>query len=308
MAITAQQREDRKQHIGGSDVPTIMGCNPFATAHDLWLEKTGQVPAFEGNEATRIGTAIEPAVRQLYEQERGVFLFKPTSTFSDEATGGLLRVNPDFFEEKAKRGSVIVESKSSMQSRDDDGWGDPGTNEVPESVLYQVQAQMACCDSDIARVARLFGGYRLGFAVYEIRRDDSLIDIIREEVQAFWELVQSGKPPSSLPSEGSMKRRQRVSGKVAAIDPELVKAFDAARAAKKIAEEQEEAAKLALLAALGDADEGNIAGWSLTYREQSRTGIDTKALSAAHPELAKQFATSSTYRVLRVSPKKEKKS
>jgi putative phage-type endonuclease len=307
MAITAQQRENRKSHIGGSDVPTIFGCNPFASAHDLWLEKTGQVPGFEGNDATLIGTHLEPAIKGLYETTRKIKLFKPTSTFADEATGGLMRVNPDFFEDKAQRGSKLVESKSNMQARDDDAWGEPGTDEVPLPVMYQVQAQMACTDSELARVARLFGGYRMGFSVYEVRRNNSLIEMIREEVQAFWELVESNTPPSSLPSEQSMKRRQRVSGKEAAIDPELVLAFDAARKAKKLAEDHEDAARLALLAALGDADQGLVQGWNLTYREQARAGLDTKSLTAAHPELAKQFATSSTYRVLRVSPIKEKK-
>ena len=33
----------RTKGIGGSDVSIIAGINPFKSAHQLWLEKTGQI-------------------------------------------------------------------------------------------------------------------------------------------------------------------------------------------------------------------------------------------------------------------------
>ena len=53
----------RTQGIGGSDVSIIAGINPFKSAHQLWLEKTGQMEPEEGDtEYTHFGTLLEPIV------------------------------------------------------------------------------------------------------------------------------------------------------------------------------------------------------------------------------------------------------
>jgi len=44
MSITEAQRIDRKNHLGSSDIPAIMGFSRFSTnKYDVWLEKTGRV-------------------------------------------------------------------------------------------------------------------------------------------------------------------------------------------------------------------------------------------------------------------------
>lgn len=73
-----QQTEEwlkfRSTRIGGSDAPIIMGDSPFMTPHQLWKQKRGLAPAFEGNFATRRGNRFEPVMRSLYELETGLEL------------------------------------------------------------------------------------------------------------------------------------------------------------------------------------------------------------------------------------------
>ena len=57
----------RTMGIGGSDVSVIAGINPYKSAYQLWLEKTGQTePAESENEYTHFGTVLEPVIRKEF--------------------------------------------------------------------------------------------------------------------------------------------------------------------------------------------------------------------------------------------------
>jgi len=60
-----------------------------------------------------------------------------------------------------------------------------------------------------------------------------------------------------------------------------------------------DAAQAEVLAALGQAECGNCSFGQVTYFEQSRSGIDAKALKDQLPEIAAQFANITKYRVAR---------
>ena len=110
MAITELQREKRLQSLGASDIPTILGLNPFQSAADLWLVKTGQVEPGDMSEAAEIGNALEAGIAPLCETRMGVKLVKPTGTF--HAANGVMTANVDRMVGKAAKGSPIVEMKS----------------------------------------------------------------------------------------------------------------------------------------------------------------------------------------------------
>ncbi len=63
----------RTQGIGGSDVSIIAGINPFRSAHQLWLEKTGQAePEETESEYAHFGTLLEPVVRKEFTRRTGI--------------------------------------------------------------------------------------------------------------------------------------------------------------------------------------------------------------------------------------------
>ena len=61
--------EIRRDYIGGSDAGAIIGVNPYSNAFSVWAEKTGKVPEFEGNTATKVGTYLEDLVARLFMEE-----------------------------------------------------------------------------------------------------------------------------------------------------------------------------------------------------------------------------------------------
>ena len=63
--------EGRKNYIGGSDVGAIIGLNPYKTATDIYLEKTGQKEPFEGNMFTEAGERLEPIIAEWYADQSG---------------------------------------------------------------------------------------------------------------------------------------------------------------------------------------------------------------------------------------------
>lgn len=63
----------RTQGIGGSDVSIIAGINPFRSAYQLWLEKTGQAePEETESEYAHFGTLLEPIVRNEFTRRTGI--------------------------------------------------------------------------------------------------------------------------------------------------------------------------------------------------------------------------------------------
>ena len=52
--------------IGASEVATMLGLNPYQTAVDLWLAKTGKTDGFTGNYASRRGQHLEAFVLAAY--------------------------------------------------------------------------------------------------------------------------------------------------------------------------------------------------------------------------------------------------
>lgn len=65
------KRSDMKQWIGGSELAAILGLDQYRSPLDVWLQKTGRVEPFEGNEATFRGQVFEDAVGVYMERELG---------------------------------------------------------------------------------------------------------------------------------------------------------------------------------------------------------------------------------------------
>jgi len=291
MTITPQQLEDRRKGIGASDVPALFGCG-YRTAYDLWLDKTGKLSedANESNEAMEIGNDLEPAIGQMAAKRlrlepsfEGLIASPPT--FIHPA--GVLRANLDFLANFAGGLQTIVEAKSTAVG---DDWGPEGTDDVPNRVIFQVQAQFACSGLKIAHVAQLLMRFRASFRLYQVDRNQEICDAIVERAHEFWtKNVVADIPPDGIPSLDVVKHVVRVPKKTISIPPATAAAYLSATEDAKVAEEARDAAKAALIAALGDAEEGVYDGGRFTYFEQTRKETVQRA---------------STFRVLRAAKAK----
>lgn len=286
MAITEKQRIARAKGVGSSDIGAIMGFNPYRTAHDVWLEKTGRVEGFEGNAHTVRGEILEPAILKLAELDIGHRIVAPKSPF----VRGLNRANVDGMIERYAKGQPIVEAKSSLVS---DGWGEPGTDEVPHHVHLQVMHQMLCAESDFAYVVRLGGFYKLD--IYHIEFDRDIAEAIENATDAFWNnhVVPDIAPPIDDASRGTLAYYgglERDNDLHAPVDPKLCYDYVIADREEKEAKKRKDLAKTQIMAALGDASNGDVEGYKVKVTScKGRKSIDTKALEAECPDIAEKY-------------------
>jgi predicted phage-related endonuclease len=205
-------------------------------------------------------------------------------------------VHPDGIVEGSR--PRLYEGKTARSARDRDGnvvWGEPGTDEIPEEYVLQVQHGMLVVAArfditiEVADVAVLIGldDYRQ----YEVPADRELQEMLVDEERDFWRRVQSGDaPPITTPNDVKLKYgRASVTGvvhandEIAAAVAELAALKDRGARDKPRIESLE--AKIQL--AFGDLDTLVHRGKVLaTWRAQKgRKGFDDEALAKAHPTL-----------------------
>ena len=290
--MTAKQAAERKKGIGSSDVPTILGINPWANSHDLWLQKTGRVPPTEENDAMYMGTMLEEVVLKLAADRLEQRIVKPSTTFVGAKS--FMRANIDGMIGKAMRGATIVEAKTTGNTED---WGLDGSSDVPERIKAQVQYQMMCASSDVAHVACLIGERGLRFAMFRIPYDEFYAEHIMEQVSRFWEHnVKTDTPPECLPSLESVRRIIRsADAPIVAIEERLFEEDAAANAMLKDAKSKHEAARSALLCALGQSTHGEGGGFKVRVSVVESDRFDAKRFVLEHPEYADAFRILSSH-------------
>lgn len=273
--ITAAQRERRRKFIGSSDAAAIAGLDPYRTATDVWLDKTNRLDTDGGSEATDRGNWLEPALISFAEHRLGRSLVRDQMY---EHKNGILAANLDAVDPEKKE---IVEGKTTVLR---DEWGDEYTDDIPKRVIVQVHHQFAVMGKEyrVCHVPVLMPGYKsFDFRMYRIERNDELADMIAQQDVDFVEkYIRSDTPPEHFkPSMEVVKRIRREPNKTISIPKDLVAAWQIAAEAKKMAEEELEAAKLAVLACLGDAEAGNSQLGLVTYLETNRKGYEVKPTS-----------------------------
>lgn len=273
--ITAEQRELRKHYIGSSDSPAIVGVDPYRSAADVFLEKTGQADGFDGNEHTDRGNLLEPVLIEWFAQHVGRPL-RTSGLFVTRTDCGELCANLDAFLPPCDLapGGAVVECKTSVNR---DEWGEAGTDEVPERVIVQTHHAMWMVGPPcrVAFVPVLLPGFRsFDFRVYRVDRNDELADAVAEQCRRFKrEHVDALVPPSDFrPSIEVLKRVRREPGKVIPLADDLVDRWIAAKAAEKQAREDREQTEAELVGALRDAEAGSYSRGLVIYMETKRKG------------------------------------
>lgn len=296
MPITQKQREHRRKHIGSSDMAPIMGLSVYANAADIYHQKVGDIVEKEEkqNDAIDVGNYLEDGILQWAADRLGVTIRK-----NQRRVKGVFAANVDAM---VVEQPWIIEAKTSGWTNPmfrGEEWGDEMTAEVPVHVLIQTHHQMYVTGRFRAYVPALIPGR--GFCLFQIDRNETLIDDIVHTGEAFWQHnVERRVPPADVPTLDTLKVLVREEdGPEAEVDDGLVYEYIVAKEAKKMAEKRHEDAQRALIHALGHAERGisNVA--RLTYREQVQNRVDTRLLKEKFPEVAEQVTVQRSFRVLR---------
>lgn len=288
-------KPDRRATLGASEAPAVLGVDPYRTPHDVYLVKTGQVPDFEGNAATKRGIVLEPALLDYFEREAGrtfqrqVRMVHPSGLLSATLDGYC-----DFEDEP-----FLVEAKSTGLVEE---WGEEGTDQVPRKVLVQIHQQFACVRPTIrvCYVPVLLVGFRGAEArLYKVQRNDRLCEIVEAAGLEFMQRVKALIPPATPPSLEVIERIRREPSQRVTVHEDLVSRWLEAKAQRKAAEDVEETARRDLLAAMGDAEIGESSVGVVTYGETKTSKFNLSRFKTEQPDIAAQYVEQSTYRTLR---------
>lgn len=272
MSLNKEQREARKKYLGSSDLPAVVGVDEWRNASDVWLEKTGRVVREDKDSPVQeFGHAFEKAVIDLFAKRKGVTVernvFMANEMFCSNLDG---LIEGESLE--------VVEAKTTGKGEE---WGPEGTDEIPERILIQVHEQMYVVTSATGKECRvawvpvLIPGFRhLEVRTYRVERNDALMESAIAIGSRFWkEHVATDTPPDNfMPSLDMLKRARRQPEKVVSLADDLVQGWIEADAKEKAAKKESERAKVAVLAALGDAEGGQYSTGLITYYSQHRSG------------------------------------
>jgi predicted phage-related endonuclease len=177
-------------------------------------------------------------------------------------------------------------------ARTAEGWGESGTDEVPDAYAIQVQHGMAVTGLPRCDIAVLIGGS--DFRIYAVERDHELIaDLILAEA-AFWARVDERVPPAPR----TYTEAQRLWGRAKPAGQQVYATAEADAAYRELLqvreqmaalEQREEALKAVLCAELADRGDtligssgAPIATWTVV---KPRETFDGKAFARDHPSL-----------------------
>ncbi|HBF11817.1 MAG TPA: hypothetical protein DDW49_00255 [Deltaproteobacteria bacterium] len=285
MPITEKQREQRKNYLGGSDAPAVVGVDPWKTAADVYLSKVQNLSEPNLGEAAQIGNLCEDAVLKWFRKETG---FKITRNQFRVHENGFMAAHLDAV---IHHEHAIVEAKTAgiITPFDRDQWGEIGTDQIPEKYIVQCQHQMAVMGAEIkiVWVPVLLGG--VGFRMYRVERNDDLIQSLQHLEEQFWkEHVQKNiPPPDSLPSLEIIKRLQRIPKKIVPIEDSLIQGWLDAKATASAASKLKDESERKILAALEDAEAAECGFGTLTYFEQHRSAYTVKEQTFRVPRFKK---------------------
>ena len=283
--------QQRRTGVGGSDVAAILGLSKYKTPLQVYQEKRGEIEPQADNDAMRWGRYLEPVVRQAYADETGNEVRVIDQIVRHPIYEHMI-ANLDGFVIPEAGPRRVFEAKTARTA--DGGWGEPGSDQIPQPYLLQVQHYMAVTGFVVADVAVLIGGS--DFRLYEVPEDRELQDMICDACTEFWERVKAGEPPEPVSYADVQARFGRASktNSVLAGD-DVLQALQQLRELKtkaKHLELAEEQWKAVVMKAMGESDTlidssgHTLATWRASAAPRR---FDAEAFKLAHPDLYEQF-------------------
>lgn len=289
---------DRHTYLGGSDAASVLGVSPWKTPLQLFLEKIGEAGGQQDSEPMLWGRVLEDPIAAEYARRTGRKVRRCNRTLRHSAHGYIAaHIDRDVVGEDR-----IVEVKT---ARSDAGWGDAGTDDVPDHYVAQIQHYLAVTGAVVCDVPVLIGGS--DFRIYTVPRDEELISMLVDAEVAFWDRVQRRDPPAPSNAADAAVRWRKSVARAESATLEVASAVDQLRSLKeqmKALEEEEERLRGLILPAFTDAEALEFGGKVIaTWKSQIARRLDQKALGAARPEVVAEFTKEVESRVLRLAKK-----
>lgn len=282
----------RPSGVGASEVPTMLGLNPWQSPIDLWLSKTGKADPFTGNYATRRGHHMEAFVIDAYAQAH------PGTIVEVHPDIPSMLAHPDVPQARCSLDglghtrikTVAIEAKTANHRQ----WGKWADGALPDAYALQVMFQLAVTGLDEGHVVvDLAGDYQERVVL----RDDVMCDRLIESVAKWWH---DHITLDVMPDVDPVRDRDRLAdlwtpnpdlpAVMVPLDvaQELRDAKARAAAAKTDLEVAAARVQIAMQSATAavDPDGEPVAKWTPS---KGRESLDTKALAADLPDVAAKY-------------------
>lgn len=199
MTLPDRYWRDGRAVIGGSDLGTILGVNPYATPLDLYRIMRGEAPPVEENDAMRRGKALESWLAFRFAQRHGFLMEtpEPAQEPPPELELPWVRYSVDRLVYDTDGRKMVWEGKTSRSSA---YWGEPGTDQVPLRHIPQVQLYMHCTRAALCHITL---GLTLEMALevrvidrdYLVPYERDLCMSMLSRAREFLDCVEAGTPP-----------------------------------------------------------------------------------------------------------------
>ncbi|MFX4303043.1 YqaJ viral recombinase family protein [Alicyclobacillus tolerans] len=288
----------RRKGIGGSDIGAICGVNPWRSAYSVYLDKIGELPEKEPNDAMLFGTLIEPIVADVFVERTGYKVQRRNAILQHpDHPWAIANVDRIILSKERGNGVLEIKTASEYQAKQ---WEE---GNVPEQYILQLQWYLFVTGFRWGAFAALVGGNK--FFCHEMERDEVLIENMLTIAKDFWHCVETKTPPTMDGSEDAtnvlkiLYPTSRPETEIELDAPEAkqwVEQLEQAKAAKKEAEALEREAENHLKALMGETEIARIGEHKITWKTVISRTLDKKALESDHPEILEKYMKESVSR------------
>ena len=274
----------RQGTIGGSDAAALCGLNPWATPLSVYMDKKGMVPPKPDNLAMRLGRELEAVVAKLFEEQTGKRVRRKNA----------ILINPDMPFAHANVDRLIVGEDAVLECKTTSELNLHRfkNGEYPPQYYVQVLHYLMVTGLQKGYIAVLIGNREL--RIFEVERDEDEIATLRAVEEAFYNdhLKPSVMPAplgmeaddkalnTAYPTSGNDEDEADLSDMTAEFD-----AIEAAKANRALCDEIISRAEQSIKARLETAPRGVCGAYTVTWREQTRSTVDAKALKEQYPDI-----------------------
>ncbi len=325
--LTEEQKTERRKGIGGSDVASVFGLEPYGCKLRLFYDKTGVKPDFDDiNPNMERGIVLEDIAVEIYEKQSGNEVAKLPHLKDKEYPWMLANLDGDVIGDKKVVLEVKCPNRDSFYRMKRDG--------IPDAYLLQGQHYMSVAKAD-SMVYAIFCADTWQMEIVPVDRDEKIISKIIEMEKRFWNLiVRACTEPRKCFAPDRLEygdsRCKMCNWRIHCwkdewdeLDFEYIKAQDYEEvdderfesvliehkenlALAKRAEKLVEKTKRLIMTLMGDRYKVQLGTGKVSYKWEKKKSYNYKKLIKDYPKLANEYAYENGNRSLRTYMTKEK--
>lgn len=293
----------QKPVIGGSNIGTILGLNPYCTPYQFWLKIQSEELSGEAeSERMSRGRFMEDGIAKWFEQQTGEKVIKNSGqivVYHNDKFPDYMQVAPDreIFQ-RSRDSRPVLEVKDTAKVIDT-----LDMETIPPEWFAQLQYQMGYMERSTGILAICDGRKELKYQSFEFSAE--YFEQMIERAVAWWERhVIAGEMPEPETASDANIMWPESEAKVVQVPQSIAEVASKYKQLKQqISEREKELKELSDIIAVtfAEADTIEFDGTPVaTYKTQTRRNVDAKALKEKYPEIYDELCTENKFRTLRI--------